>query len=520
MTEQTKPINGIQSRRARRRPIESTQEQSRTGIPAHYAWLLIAVVVGIISYYIYINPNHKSSQTLILASLVLVVSCLPMFWFLIHGRFYQVPALEAHCLFYAIAFGFAGFLPIPLMSSAMSVDEDSLVTALRYTLLGLSALLAGYYLIGPKLMKSVRPIQISQGISPAKLEGLGWSGCILGALVHQGGQNTSIFIVGQLGGDVYTLGFFLLLTLVLERRASFLTSVMAILLLLPLQLILNSGLNSGQLAGTVTLACWISLVVFRTMRRIPILLLAGAFVFFIIFQPVKFYVRTLAWEEGVQLGPVETIKVYADGFRQVYGSTSAMMANSKENFDSSFDRINHLATTAAIIRDTPSAQPFLWGESYLPLLTKWIPRIIWHGKPEERLGNGWASRYGYLGQNDSTTSYNLPWLPEMYMNFGWPGVVGVMFLLGILFRYLWFRLMAAAEGPGEYAVAIVFAQSLVFAESNLSLMIGNIVIFAVTLWVILFGLRFFGVYEMRPIRSQRYGPESYLAEQNFGKTES
>lgn len=51
---------------------------------------------------------------------------------------------------------------------------------------------------------------------------------------------------------------------------------------------------------------------------------------------------------------------------------------------------------------------------YLPLLTKMIPRSLWPNKPDERFGNDWARRYGYL-RDDYSTSYNLPWLPEQYM---------------------------------------------------------------------------------------------------------
>src|SRR5580700_7172763 len=96
------------------RSPEITPNRMNAGaeIPERYAWLLVGGVGAILFYYDGFNPNHKSPLTLLLASLVLLVSCLPMLLFLVRGRTYQVPALEAHGLFYAVCFGFAGFLPI------------------------------------------------------------------------------------------------------------------------------------------------------------------------------------------------------------------------------------------------------------------------------------------------------------------------------------------------------------------------------------------------------------------------
>jgi hypothetical protein len=299
----------------------------------------------------------------------------------------------------------------------------------------------------------------------------------------------------------------LLIILTLEKRASLFTSVLTLAVIVPVEVLINSGLNNGQLAGVVTLACWVSLVILRIWRRISLLLLAGAFVFFIILQPVKFYVRDLSWNQGVAMGPVDTMEAYATGFQQVYGTSKAMINDSKDNFENSFARINHLATTASIIRDTPNPQPYQMGATYMPLFTKWIPRMFWPDKPVEGTGHEWAMRYGYLGEEDSGTSFNLPWLPEMYMNFGWPGVFGLMFLLGIIFRLLWSWLMGSAGRPLEYAVAIVFAQSLVFAESNFSLMFGGIIVFAIILVLLLLMARLLGFYETPAVSARRAGTQ-------------
>jgi hypothetical protein len=488
------PASGARARRDRAGRRGAVQRGRLTSVPSHYAYLFVFGVLGLIAYYGLVDPNHASLLTRFLAALVLLTSCLPMALFLFRAKIFQIPALEAHCLFYALSFGFAGFLPVSIQGGAGSITESDFDLALLVTLAGLGALLGGYYVVGSSLMKKVRPLQIDRGFTPATLESLAWVGCVSAAIISAIGRHIELNLVAQVSDFTYSLGFYLLLVLALEKRILGFSRLGVFCLLLPYEIFFNSGLSGGQLAGVVGLVCWVSLVILRCWRHIPVYLLAGAFLFFIIFQPVKFYVRDLAWNQGVQLGPVEMIKAYGEGFLETYGSSSAMMANRKANFDDSFDRVNHLILLAAIIRDTPSSQPYMHGETYVPLLTKWIPRLVWPGKPQETLGNTWAVRYGFLAENDSTTSFNLPWLPEMYMNGGWVAVIVVMFTLGMLYRFLWLRLMSVTSGVAAYAVGIVFAQSLVFAESNLSMQLGGVIIFAIVLWVLIKFLGLVGLY--------------------------
>jgi hypothetical protein len=474
-------------RRARLSKMKSRQQMVRPALPwpgiqHRYAWIFAAIVTLFLLYFDRINPNHKQPLTLLLASSIFFLSCLPMFFFLLRGRAHQVPLVEAHAMFYAICFGWAGFLPFESLTAAVVVSEADIQVTLMYTLAGISVLLFGYYVVGARLFRKVRPVHFASNLTNSGLGWLGWGSCAMGFAMNWLGRNLATGALAQVGSMIYSLGFFLLLILTFEGKVNWMTRIATVLLLLPIALLLQSGLSSGQLAGVVTMVCWISLIILRVWRRVPIYLLVGAFVFFIIFQPVKFYVRTFTEEQGAALGPLQTFQVYVEGFRETYGSAGALMANPNQAFDNSFVRINHLLTSAAIIRDTPSSQPYLYGKSYWPLLTKWIPRALWPGKPMEEYGNSWAKEYGFLNENDTTTSFNLPWLPEMYMNFGPAGIIGIMFSLGVFYHFLWKRIMEQPTRPAECAVAIMFAHSLVFVETNFSLQFGGIIILTILLW--------------------------------------
>ncbi len=492
----TKP--GRPARRA------SLQPERLTSIPRHYVKLFVLGVAALILYYVISDPNNANLATRSLAAIVLLVSCFPMALYLLRGKIFQVPALEAHCMFYALAFGFAGFLPVPNMGGAGTITEAMLDVGLFTTLIGLLALLAGYYLVGPKLFTKVQGLNLDRGFSLATLESLAWVGCFLAAIVSQIARHSeSLAVLGQCSMYTYGLGFYLLLVLALDKKISLVSRFGVFCLLFPYQVLFNSGLGTGQLAGVVILLCWLTLVILRCWRHIPVYLLVGSFLFFVVFQPVKFYVRTLVDQSGGSLSPVAMVKAYGEGFFAVYGSSQDMLANSKDNFESSFDRINHLALLSAVIRDTPSSQPYLYGKTYIPLLTKAIPRMIWRGKPIEDLGNRWAVKYGFLSENDTTTSYNLPWLVEMYMNGGTVGVVIVMLVLGIAFRFLWLRIISVSIGAATYATGLVIAQALVFVESNLSMQLGGVIAFVIFLWVLLKIAAVLGIYSPAPAAAKR-----------------
>lgn len=461
-------------------------------IPSCNAVMLAFGVAAFLSYYDITNPDNKQPLTLLLASLIVLLGSTPMYFFLRGGRIHQVPLLEIHAMFYAICFGWGGFLPFVSWSAAVVPSEADVQKAQFYTVAGLLALFFGYYPIGAHAFRRVQPMRFAVNKPSSYFAWLGGITCI-GGLVSTWltNQVPVLIIFAQVGPMFYSFGFFLLFILTLEKKIGFGTSVATLLILLPYEVLLQSGLSNGQLAGVVTLSCWIGLIVLRTWRRVPVFLIVGAFLFAIVLQPVKFYVRSLTWGQNINLGPVATIHAYSEGFRQTYGSASGLLASRNEAFEASFTRLNLLLMTAAIISDTPSRQPFLHGKTYVPLLTKWIPRALWKEKPEEDLGNRWARAYGFLGENDTRTSFNLPWLPEMYMNFGLYGVCGIMFLVGVSYRFLWKRMMENPARPVDYTISLVFASSLAFVESHLSLEIGKVIIFSIALRILsrILGLR-------------------------------
>lgn len=108
-----------------------------------------------------------------------------------------------------------------------------------------------------------------------------------------------------------------------------------------------------------------------------------------------------------------------------------------------------------------------WGHQMLGVALFWIPRSLWTGKPVDS-GPLLAVHQGY-----DFTNLSAPLWAEFYLNWGWVGVVGGMFLFGV-----WVRradeaanvLLSRSPVPGPWAAIIPFYLLIVLRGSLLQAM--------------------------------------------------
>jgi hypothetical protein len=62
------------------------------------------------------------------------------------------------------------------------------------------------------------------------------------------------------------------------------------------------------------------------------------------------------------------------------------------------------------------------------------------------------------------------------MNFGMTGIIIINFLIGLLFRFLCEVLWRHPKDSSEFALGLVTGSPLMFVESNLSMVLGGLVI--------------------------------------------
>tara|TARA_X000000950_G_scaffold247616_1_gene306033 strand:- start:18150 stop:19652 length:1503 start_codon:yes stop_codon:yes gene_type:complete len=137
-------------------------------------------------------------------------------------------------------------------------------------------------------------------------------------------------------------------------------------------------------------------------------------------------------------------------------------------------RLFHSYNSLIIITElTPEKIPYFNGKSYIPLITKPIPRAVWPEKPKEEFGRYFGIVYEVLSPDDKQTSWNVPVLNEFYINYGQKGVIIGMFLIGCFFGIITRKLNFNKK---NFLFLITFSSfyPIFYMESNLSLLIGAI----------------------------------------------
>jgi hypothetical protein len=436
--------------------------------------LMGSAAIAIILYYWLVNPYNKPLATLLLATGIFLLGLYPLWIWLGQREPEVIPVLQFHGVFYAICFGISGFVN-PQYKFSMFVNEAQLQDALIAALVGLVSIYVSYFIIAPKIVPYTHKFKwpflfkesaygdITLILYPV----------FLAVKLFVMESNLSIFF--QPINFICNFLFMALLHAYWSNLLPKAASKVFMLLILPFNMIILSGFLDSHIAGFVTFCVWISITIKATQCTIPYKWALLAVAIFLLLQPIKGQYREVIWYKGRNMSFEDKLKTaWTIGGDYYFGNTA--LDKHIDSVETTFQRVNHLHVTAAVIADTPSSIPFLYGQTYLPLFTKWIPRLLWPEKPIEDLGNRWARKYGYLNFDDYQTSFNLPWLTEMYINFGMAGIIMISLLIGLLFRFLSEMLWRYPTDSSGFALGLITGSPLMFVESHLSMVLGGLII--------------------------------------------
>jgi hypothetical protein len=181
-----------------------------------------------------------------------------------------------------------------------------------------------------------------------------------------------------------------------------------------------------------------------------VLLLILVFIVFPLYNTYRWFEREAAHAERMSMA-YETV---ADWDSTTY------LENSVSGF---LRRMAMINSVAIVVRDVGRWEPYALGETiFLPTINYFIPRVLWRDKPtsHEELKFGWRFRVtNFFTRN----SYIAPsWPGELYWNFGLPGILVGMALLGVASRWLYRRYGSDGLGVIPRAIWVVMLLSLVF----------------------------------------------------------
>jgi hypothetical protein len=413
------------------------------GILKQRSWYYIAINVGIVlaaavSTALGSDGDRRSLYVVLLAAI-----CTSPLLKLeqLNGRY---TLLSAFMAVYFLYFGMADLLG--LFHPPAFASSGLLTAAEVAVLLGGALLLLGYHFAVRSASQAPRPAVESDWSSTAVIV----AGLALWAIgtaavwywsVHVivrrsveidndlGALGTTIVMLGRL---IQPLGIMMLAYgLALTRRKWLLLLILGIV---AFQVVL--GFISDSKETAMRGAVLVILVMFLVQGRLPKSWLAGSALFIVlafpIFQAYRYEVTGLRGVTNAQaasnLG--ELLKIAYEAKDKV----ASGFYGADVRGQSFIERASLKGNVTLIVERTGHGVRYQHGGTLQPLLTMFIPRLIWPDKPDVQAGQLMNREFGIAYEQDVYISPSH--LGELYWNFGWPGVIVGMFGLGALLGYI------------------------------------------------------------------------------------
>ncbi|HEX8847962.1 MAG TPA: hypothetical protein VF761_00345 [Gemmatimonadaceae bacterium] len=198
--------------------------------------------------------------------------------------------------------------------------------------------------------------------------------------------------------------------------------------------------------------------------------------------------RRQVWFTGVELSVPNKAALMATLVQNRVNS-EGVVGTVVSGWETAVARSATLDLLADVVQRTPRDIPYWGGHTYLSLVGLAVPRVLWPNKPTKTLGQDFGHRYSFIETWDTSTSINVPFLIEFYMNFGMTGVLVGMFITGMIYRILDSLLNVPGQSILRSLASLAILMPLLNIESDFSLVFGGIFLNAVAFYVVLRYLR-------------------------------
>jgi hypothetical protein len=250
---------------------------------------------------------------------------------------------------------------------------------------------------------------------------------------------------------------------------------------------LLNGLSSGWLGVSASLILICGVIYFAERRRLPRLAPALVVLFILFFQVGKEDFRKTYWQEGsqglaettVEGGKIERTTFWVQRSLEKWGDVlnDSSGQTLKDAIIPSVSRVSLLNQTANVIEMTPAVVPYQYGHLYSYLGVTLIPRFVWPEKPSMSEANQFYQvAYGLTSEDNlASTSIGVGVLTEAYISFAWPGVVGIMFLLGIFFDFFQNFFFSRSSGILLGSIGVILLPLMLGIEAQMAVYLGGVI---------------------------------------------
>jgi hypothetical protein len=261
------------------------------------------------------------------------------------------------------------------------------------------------------------------------------------------------------------------------------------------------GMREGVLTSSAMVVFLCGVTYFGVRRRVPWKIASLTVVLVMFLQVGKADFRAKYWNGPVEQSSLVDRTSYwlssswsqwgawlATGDSEVFRQLSAKTSG----------RASVLAVSAVVLSKTPEAVPYQYGKTYEYLVVTLVPRFLWPDKPSANDANQFYQvAYGLTRQERlKDVSIACGFEAEAYMNFGWYGVIGVNFLVGLAFNLLQHWCFSGQSGEFFQVLGLSLLPNLVILESQIAMYFGPLIQAGVATFIM-----FFPVLQRRPALS-------------------
>jgi hypothetical protein len=378
------------------------------------------------------------------------------------------PMFELICLSYALQFSAPVYHQLNafvVFGQTEYLSWDSTFQALAYVEVGMIALIAGYYgLLRTSLARALpqvdlplkperRPIYLAIALS------VGLIALLLTALGTATTSSTAGAFV-SLASNQLNLVIVLLAYQTFSEQPS--RPLRLVTLYTVVALAAAVGLTSGLLENAFVPAVLMLVVQWHVRHKVPWRLVVIGLITFVVLSAAKEDYRQVVWYGTDEVTTIDRLSVWAESSQQVVENNlqSDSWTNLQNLVRESFSRFDLLHKFVHVQNMTPRLIPFYEGTTYDYMLIAWIPRVVWPDKPSAAEPNDQLD-VDYLLKSVSQIGHGvigIGQLPEAYANFGLAGIVGVMFIQGLVFSML----NQVLNGPRSEGGRAIYMSLMVF----------------------------------------------------------
>lgn len=419
--------------------------------------VLVACGLLCISWYTYIHWRYKSEEKIPVFSMIALT-----YW-----------------IYYAVPIFWGDRLVSDIHSSFRELPENAITEAELMAFLGVCSMWLGVTLASR--IKRVPGRRLEVPLTQSRLNYLR-ALLVVGSLLNL--AEPSGVILGEGFRQIVTLTLsaiptvvFVILFRQFVRKESTLLDKALIAGYLIVRLI--AGLSSGTLGSFSYIIIICAAILISERRRIPRMALVSVVLFVVFFQPGKADFRDVYWKEDVRASMTDRVGFWVDRSVTKWGEALSDQTGDarRDLLNQSLSRVSLLSASANVIDQTPSVVPYQNGQLYSYMAITFIPRFLWPDKPSVSEANHFYQlAYGVSTEEQlSQVSISIGILVEGFINFGWPGAIGIMFLIGIIVRLYQTTCFGQGSSLLMNSIGIVLLPGFLAIEGQLSVYIGGII---------------------------------------------